>query len=85
MPFDFPEVLAAIAPRAVFINAPLHDDNFDVTGVRECVAAATPIYDLLGAGDRLEVVYPDAGHDFPDDVREQAYEMLERRLGLPKP
>ena len=42
MPFDFAEVLAAIAPRAVFVVAPLHDDNFDVDGVRDVVAAVRP-------------------------------------------
>ncbi|MFO0927179.1 MAG: alpha/beta fold hydrolase [Gemmataceae bacterium] len=36
-----PEVLAAIAPATrVFVNAPRHDDNFEVSGVRDCVAAA---------------------------------------------
>jgi dienelactone hydrolase len=81
MPFDFPEVLAAIAPRGVFIVAPLHDDNFDVAGVRECVEAARPIYRLLGHPDRLQVVYPDAPHDFPDADRQAAYEFLDRVLG----
>src|SRR5262245_24131385 len=38
MPFDFTEILGAIAPRAVFINAPLRDANFEVTGVQDCVA-----------------------------------------------
>jgi len=56
MPFDFPELLAALAPRALFVNAPLHDSNFDVDGVRECVAAYH--------GKHLEAVYPDAEHDF---------------------
>ena len=37
MPFDFHEVLAAIAPRPVFISAPLGDDNFAVGGVRKSV------------------------------------------------
>ena len=35
MPFDFPGVLAALAPRPVFINAPLNDANFEVSGVRD--------------------------------------------------
>ncbi len=78
MPFDFHEVLAAIAPRAVFIVAPLHDDNFDVAGVRECVEAARPIYKLLGHADRLQAVYPDAAHDFPQQEREQAYAFFDR-------
>ncbi len=77
MPFDFAEVLAAIAPRAVFINAPLRDDNFDVEGVRKCVDAARPIYNLLGHSDRLQVVHPDCGHDFPGAERERCYSFLD--------
>jgi dienelactone hydrolase len=80
MPFDFNEVLAAIAPRGVFVVAPLHDDNFDVTGVREAVASAKSIYKLLGAADKLRTVYPDCGHDFPDEARGMAYRFLEDRL-----
>jgi dipeptidyl aminopeptidase/acylaminoacyl peptidase len=81
MPFDFPEVLAAIAPRQVFIVAPVRDDNFDVTGVRESIAAAAPVFALLGAPQRLQVVYPDAGHDFLDAEREAAYKGLDAALG----
>ena len=40
VPFDFAEVIAAIAPRAVFVNAPLHDDNFDISGVHDVLNAA---------------------------------------------
>lgn len=77
LPFDFPEILAAIAPRPVFINAPLRDANFEVSGVQDCVAAASPVYELLGAKDGLRPVYPDAAHDFPPEVRKQAYEFLD--------
>jgi hypothetical protein len=80
MPFDFPEVLAAIAPRAVLIVAPLHDDNFEVSGVRDSVTAARPIYELLGAADRLQATYPDSTHDFPDAARRDAYSFLDQRL-----
>ncbi|MEX0611251.1 MAG: alpha/beta fold hydrolase, partial [Pirellulales bacterium] len=80
MPFDFPEVLAAIAPRAVFIVAPLHDDNFEVSGVRDTVKAARPIYDLLGRGTRLYVTHPDCEHDFPKAPRQSAYTFLDDHL-----
>ncbi len=80
MPFDFPEVLAALAPRALFINAPIHDDNFDVVGVRESVQAARAVYALYGAEDRLRVTHPDADHDFPDAVREEAYAFIDAAL-----
>lgn len=81
MPFDFTEVLAALAPRPVFVNAPLRDDNFEVSGVQDCVLAATPVYRLLGAESALTAVYPEAGHDFPPETRRQAYAWLDRELG----
>jgi dienelactone hydrolase len=80
MPFDFTEILGALAPRAVFVNAPVNDANFEVSGVRDCVAAAKPVYRLLDAADNLEVVYPDVAHDFPEDIRKQAYGFIDRHL-----
>jgi predicted dienelactone hydrolase len=80
MPFDFTEVLATLAPRPVFINAPLRDANFDVQGVDECVDAAKPVYALLHAKNMLVVVHPDCEHDFPPDVREAAYAFIDRIL-----
>jgi dienelactone hydrolase len=80
MPFDFPDVLAAIAPRAVFVNAPLHDANFEVSGVRDCLRAAEPVYKLLGGEGRLVAVHPDCQHDFPPAIRKQAYEFIDRVL-----
>lgn len=80
MPFDFPEILGVIAPRAVFINAPVGDSNFSVEGVGDCVTAAQPIYELYDGADRLQVVYPECEHDFPPAQRSAAYEMLDREL-----
>jgi dienelactone hydrolase len=80
MPFDFPQLLAAIAPRAFFSNSPQHDDNFDCQGVRETVDAARGIFQLLDATDQLQVLYPDCAHDFPESSREAAYRFLERHL-----
>ncbi len=80
MPFDFHEVLAAIAPRPLLINAPLHDSNFAVAGVEKAVASASAVYEFLGRPQHLEVVYPDAGHDFPDATRELTYRWLDQQL-----
>jgi dienelactone hydrolase len=80
MPFDFPEVVAAMAPRAFLAVAPLHDSNFEVSGVRDCVAAARPVYELLGAKERLVVIHPDGGHEFSDESRKIAYEFLDGEL-----
>ncbi|MBI1356775.1 MAG: alpha/beta fold hydrolase [Acidobacteria bacterium] len=82
MPFDFTELLATIAPRAVFVNAPLHDANFEVQGVYRCLKAAAPVYEkIYHAQGRLVAVHPNCEHDFPDEQREQAYAFLDGWLG----
>jgi acetyl esterase/lipase len=84
VPFDFPELIGALAPRAFFTNSPLHDDNFEVDGVRACIAAAIPVYGLQAAGDRLVAIYPEAGHSFPRQSRLEAYRFLDRFLAAAK-
>lgn len=81
MPFDFTEVVGSLAPRPVFINAPLHDSNFEVSGVRDVVASALQIYRrIYNAGEHMVVRYPESGHDFPPAVREEAYIFLDQWL-----
>jgi fermentation-respiration switch protein FrsA (DUF1100 family) len=80
MPFDFTEVVAVLAPRAFLASAPVHDTNFEVSGVKDCLAAAAPVYELLGAKEKLSAIYPDCGHDFPPDARQVAYDWLDRWL-----
>jgi hypothetical protein len=76
MPFDFDDILAAIAPRPVFVNAPLHDDNFDAAGVVEAIESAS-----ARSQTRITLRQPDAAHDFPAEVRGEAYQFLARTLG----
>jgi dienelactone hydrolase len=85
MPFDFTEVLAAIAPRAVFVNAPTKDDNFELSGVEDCLRAARPVYELLGAGGRLAAVHPACGHGFPPEARQAAYDFIDKALAWQDP
>ena len=80
VPFDFPQLIAAIAPRAFFSSSPQRDDNFDCEGVRESIDAARPVFEILNASDQLRVMYPDCAHDFPLESREAAYRFLEERL-----
>ncbi len=80
VPFDFPEIIASFAPRSFMACAAIHDRDFDVTGVRESIAAARPVYELFEHSNRLQTVYPDTPHDFPPAAREQAYRFLDRSL-----
>ena len=80
MPFDFDEIIAAIAPRAFFSNSPEKDSNFDVKGVKKGIISVQKVYHFLKADDHLQVRYPDSGHDFPPAVRQEAYQFIDTIL-----
>lgn len=80
IPFDFHEMVAALAPRVCFINAPLKDSNFKWDSVDRVVAAASQIYKLYGKPENLLVEHPNCDHDFPDAMRQQAYRLFEQHL-----
>ncbi|MDQ6631482.1 MAG: prolyl oligopeptidase family serine peptidase [Verrucomicrobiota bacterium] len=80
IPFDFHELIGALAPRVCFINAPLRDNNFKWQSVDAIVTAAKPIYKLYGAEKNLRVEHPDGAHDFPVEMRNLAYEILDKNL-----
>jgi len=77
VPFDFYELIAALAPRPIFINAPIGDNNFKYRSVDNIVAAAKPVYELYGAPTGLHLVHPNCPHEFPSEIREKAYEFLD--------
>lgn len=81
VPFDFPEIIATFAPRPFLASSPVRDSNFEVSGVKDSIALALPIYRLFGKADNLKANYPDCAHDFPPEVRNVAYEFLDRHLG----
>ena len=81
LPFDFHDMIAALAPRPCFISAPLGDSNFRWRSVDAVVETARTVYDLYGAGEALQVVHPDCDHDFPDAIRQRAYQIIAEALG----
>jgi dienelactone hydrolase len=80
MPFDFFELIAALAPRHVFVSAPTGDTNFEWQSVARIGAAAGLVFGLQDASDRLEIVHPNCGHEFPEEIRVRAYRLLEEQL-----
>ncbi|WP_018616961.1 alpha/beta hydrolase [Segetibacter koreensis] len=82
IPFDFSDVIAALAPRAFFSNSPVNDGNFAVAGVRKGIEDVSEVYRFLGAEDKLELRYPNSQHDFPTEVREEAYCFINKIFGV---
>ncbi|MES3017270.1 MAG: alpha/beta fold hydrolase [Bacteroidota bacterium] len=81
IPFNFDDVISAIAPRAFFSVSPINDANFDIKGVRAGIELARKTYDAYGASEMLQVRYPDAEHDFPVASRKEAYAFIDKILG----
>jgi dienelactone hydrolase len=80
IPFDFHEMIGALAPRHMLLIAPLRDSNFRADSVDRIVAAARPVYRLFGHEDRLRVEHPACEHDFPPEMRELAYKLIDAVL-----
>lgn len=80
IPFDFHELLGALAPRHVLIVAPQRDSNFRAESVDRIVVAARGVYELYGHPGRLRLQHPDCEHDFPPESREAAYKLLDEVL-----
>jgi pimeloyl-ACP methyl ester carboxylesterase len=80
VPFDFDEAISSLAPRPFYSNSPKGDANFDVKGVEKGMLKIAEVYKSFNATANLQVRYPDAGHDFPPEVRLNAYEFIDKAL-----
>jgi putative membrane-bound dehydrogenase-like protein len=80
VPFDFYELVAALAPRTFVSVSPVGDANFDINGVRKAIPVAGSIYSLFKAREELILLTPDCEHDFPTDMRLQSYVVMDRVL-----
>lgn len=85
IPFDFHELIGALAPRPTLIIAPMRDSNFRHASVDKIASAAQPVYQLHGKPMALKVLHPDIEHDFPPKMRKQAYQFLEATHRRPTP
>jgi dienelactone hydrolase len=71
------QLLALAAPRAVLIGG---GGSADGEASWPFVRAARPVYELLGAGDRIGLHDHKAGHTFPTEARRVAYRWLDHWL-----
>jgi dienelactone hydrolase len=78
VPFDFQELAAALAPRAFFSNSPINDPWFNVRSIKAVEPKIREVFALLGATDRFQIRYPNCDHDFPPEVRREAYAFIDQ-------
>ena len=90
---DMHEIMALCAPRplfnysakkdAIFCHASAENES-DFIGwwqaVDQALNQVSMVYEMSGASDQFVRVEGDGGHDFPPDVRERAYQWLDKML-----
>ncbi len=82
MPFDTHQMLSLIAPRPLFMTASDDDHIFPNAGwsMRQTEARLGPVYEMMGARERLEMHYFRGGHGFPPEIEERAFSFIDRWL-----
>ena len=78
IPYDYHEVLAAIAPRPVLVVAPRVDYHANLDDVKTSVVEARKVYNLLGQENRLEFAETDTYNHFDATVQKQVIERFKR-------
>lgn len=81
VPFDLHEVMALCAPRPLFNYSAREDHIFPSwPAVDAALTQVEELYEVLDAKQDFLRVDGEGDHDFPPDVREQAYRFLDRHL-----
>jgi hypothetical protein len=76
MPYDYDELIAAIAPRPVMIVSPQLARDANPTDVHDAVEAARRVYAVYGAADRLRLLEPWDYTRLPTSTQDEAIEWL---------
>ena len=81
IPFDFHDLISALAPRACLVSAPVDDDNFKWRSAAAVVEAARMVYRLHNAEENIRIIHPECAHDFPVQIRQTCYDFLAQHVG----
>jgi len=77
VPVDFPEILAAIAPRPLLVVAPTLDWHHPLGSVAQAIAAAKTTYGLHEAAGKLELYSPSCLAEFNNDIQSHITRFLQ--------
>jgi dienelactone hydrolase len=80
-PWEYEELLALIAPRALILLEPFNDlYNPSTEATVECFLKARRVYELLGAAADCTLVCHGRGHSTPPEMRGYAYALVDLAL-----
>jgi pimeloyl-ACP methyl ester carboxylesterase len=80
LPVDFHELVAAVAPRACLLSLALNDRVESSWAMQQTYLAAKPVYKLLGAEDRLRIMWRPGGHEIWTNVMERYFDWFDKQF-----
>ncbi len=80
LPYDYHEIMAAIAPRPVVAIAPRIDYGATLEDIRACVDEANKVYDLLDAKRNVQLIEVDDYNRFSPELQKQTVIPALKRL-----
>lgn len=84
IPYDYHEMLAAIAPRPLLVMSPLWDRFASIGDVRECIDEAQKVYQLFGAGSKIDFKVPNDYNRFSPEMEQEVVDWLKEKIGSPR-
>ena len=77
---DCQDVLSLIAPRALLITNGQDDDGIPLEGLNKVYDPLKRIYSIYNSEQRLRRIVFEGDHSFPESVRAEAYQWLDKWL-----
>ena len=80
IPYDFHELLAAIAPRPLLVVAPAWDQYASFSDIQRCVDEVKKVYELYKAKDKLEIFTPEDYNRFSDEMKDKVVSWMKQNF-----
>ena len=80
IPFDFHEILAAVAPRPLLVVAPRMDQYASFPDIQYCMAEVDKVYNLYRQNDKVELFAPEDYNRFSEEMMEKVIAWIKKSI-----
>jgi hypothetical protein len=80
LPYDYDELIAAIAPRPVYVLSPQFDRDATPADVKKAVEQAKKIYDVYNAAENLKLDEPWDYNRLPLGTQDRAIQWMKEKM-----
>ena len=81
IPYDFDEILAAVAPRPLLVIAPVLDEDATVQDVSSCITQAKGVYQLYGVPKNIQMDTPSDYNRFSEVMQKKVLQWFKNNYG----